>query len=404
MPYTPDPLVRSSTSEAAWLTDVEANLEKAFTDGVLRVIRSTPLAGKTVVVSINTNTNPEQVVFTAPGTEFALAQIGDSLSTSSPPFSSENSGYFVVVDKDPAGNWVQVQRGIGNVSGSKAESVAVTSNTQIQVFLSCPPLSNYAASAQYKTDIKGPFMDLAASLLPLLAGSTGGVGPTGPPGPAGPQGPSGTNGTNGTNGVTGPTGLTGGPGATGPTGLTVTGPTGLTGSTVTGPTGATGLTGSTVTGPTGGTGSTGGTGPTGLTGSTVTGPTGPGGYFIVTGNCRYADCSGHTGYFSDGPNGGTVDIPMFMSPVKGYIASELTVVTAGPPGGTDTAAFWVRKSTNYGGSWTTTNLTCTMTGTDQIASDTHSLNMDVGYMIGVRVVTTAETGGPWIAAVKITPP
>lgn len=67
-----------------------------------------------------------------------------------------------------------------------------------------------------------------------------------------------------------------------------------------------------------------------------------------------------------------------------------SLVTA--PGGTDTVAFTVRKSSDNGATWSSTTLTCTITGTAKGASDTtHAPAVTAGDLLSVQMVSSAGT-------------
>jgi len=67
-----------------------------------------------------------------------------------------------------------------------------------------------------------------------------------------------------------------------------------------------------------------------------------------------------------------------------------SLVTA--PGGTDTVAFTVRKSSDNGATWSATTLTCTTTGTAKGSSDTtHTPAVTAGDLLSVQMVSSAAT-------------
>ena len=62
------------------------------------------------------------------------------------------------------------------------------------------------------------------------------------------------------------------------------------------------------------------------------------------------------------------------------------------PGGTDTVAFTIQKSSDNGATWSDTTLTCTVTGTAKGNSDTtHAPSVAAGDLLAVKMVSSAAT-------------
>jgi len=62
------------------------------------------------------------------------------------------------------------------------------------------------------------------------------------------------------------------------------------------------------------------------------------------------------------------------------------------PGGTDTVAFTIQKSSDNGATWSDTTLTCTITGTAKGNSDTtHTPAVTAGDLLAVKMVSSAGT-------------
>jgi|SRR6185312_1081229 len=72
------------------------------------------------------------------------------------------------------------------------------------------------------------------------------------------------------------------------------------------------------------------------------------------------------------------------------------------PAGTDTLIFTVQTSTDNGGTWTDSALTCTITGTAKAASDTtHAVAVAAGTLIAIKVVSSGATGAGISAACEL---
>lgn len=62
------------------------------------------------------------------------------------------------------------------------------------------------------------------------------------------------------------------------------------------------------------------------------------------------------------------------------------------PGGSDTVAFTIQKSSDNGGTWSDTTLTCTITGSAKGNSDTtHTPSVAAGDLLAVKMVSSAGT-------------
>jgi len=62
------------------------------------------------------------------------------------------------------------------------------------------------------------------------------------------------------------------------------------------------------------------------------------------------------------------------------------------PGGSDTVAFTIQKSSDNGGTWSDTTLTCTITGSAKGNSDTtHAPSVAAGDLLAVKMVSSAGT-------------
>lgn len=81
-------------------------------------------------------------------------------------------------------------------------------------------------------------------------------------------------------------------------------------------------------------------------------------------------------------------------PHGGGVLANLMVDDGTAPGGADTDAFTVQKSSDHGGTWTDTTLTATITGAAQAASDvTHQTAVAAGDLLAIKIVASATSAG-----------
>lgn len=85
-------------------------------------------------------------------------------------------------------------------------------------------------------------------------------------------------------------------------------------------------------------------------------------------------------------------VPLYMVRFTGEKICSLAVNLATAPAGADTVITTVQKSSDNGGSWSDTALTCTITGTAKAAYDlTHSATLAKGDLLAVKLVSSAGT-------------
>ncbi len=88
----------------------------------------------------------------------------------------------------------------------------------------------------------------------------------------------------------------------------------------------------------------------------------------------------------------SAQVPLYVVGFTGETLRNLRCTLATAPGGTDTVAFTVQKSSDQGGTWADTTVTCTITGTGKTATDlTHSVSLTQYDMLALKTVSSATT-------------
>lgn len=168
MSYTPNPLVAGS-GEAAVLAAADGTLDTANTDGVVMTNRNLNLNGHTVAVTIDNPT--KTITFQANNGDFTGVVVGDTLEVASPPFSDFNKGAYKVTGIDGTNHsFVTAQRVAGQLFQCVAESVPVTSASQVVAFAGVPPMPGYTqpTTTPYLDLVKGPFKAAMIALMRSL--------------------------------------------------------------------------------------------------------------------------------------------------------------------------------------------------------------------------------------------
>lgn len=95
-------------------------------------------------------------------------------------------------------------------------------------------------------------------------------------------------------------------------------------------------------------------------------------------------------------------IPLFVAR-KACVLRDLAASLKTAPGGADTAIFTVQKSSDNGATWSDTALTCTISAAAKAASDlTNAVNLAVGDLVAIKVVSSAGTAAGPTATVSAT--
>lgn len=101
--------------------------------------------------------------------------------------------------------------------------------------------------------------------------------------------------------------------------------------------------------------------------------------------------------------GAAAEIPVYIARFTGEVVRNLRVNAVTAPGGSDTVAVTINKSSDNGGTWATTTVTCTITGTAKFAADlTHSLALTAGDLLEVAFVSSAGTAAGLTATFDVT--
>lgn len=105
-----------------------------------------------------------------------------------------------------------------------------------------------------------------------------------------------------------------------------------------------------------------------------------------------------------GQAGAAAQIPLYIARFTGETVRNLSVNIATAPGGADTVIFTIQKSSDNGGTWTDTTITCTpVAGTGKAASDlTHSVSLTAGDMLAVKMVSSNTTAAAITVAFDVT--
>jgi len=99
----------------------------------------------------------------------------------------------------------------------------------------------------------------------------------------------------------------------------------------------------------------------------------------------------------------TTGVPMYLVRFTGETIRNLAINLGTAPGGTDTVAVTVYKSSDNGANWTATDLTCTATGTAKTASDlSHSVALTAGDLLAIYVNSSAVTAANLTVTFDIT--
>lgn len=101
--------------------------------------------------------------------------------------------------------------------------------------------------------------------------------------------------------------------------------------------------------------------------------------------------------------GAAAEIPLYVARFTGEVVRNLRVNAVTAPGGSDTVAVTINKSSDNGATWATTTVTCTLTGAAKTASDlTHSLSLAAGDLLEVAFVSSAGTAAGLTATFDVT--
>jgi hypothetical protein len=97
-------------------------------------------------------------------------------------------------------------------------------------------------------------------------------------------------------------------------------------------------------------------------------------------------------YGGSGASKSGTPIVVYQARTTGEAVRLLGINLITAPGGTDTVAATIVKSSDNGTTWTDTAVTCTATGTAKAANDlTHSAQLTSGDILGVKAVSSAGT-------------
>lgn len=113
---------------------------------------------------------------------------------------------------------------------------------------------------------------------------------------------------------------------------------------------------------------------------------------VILAGCAGA-ITGATKYLGDVSQAkAAAQVPRYVVRFTGEKIRNLRCNLGTAPGGSDTVAFTVQKSSDNGGTWSDTTLTCTITGTEKSAVDlTHEPSLTAGDLLAVKAVSSAGT-------------
>lgn len=88
----------------------------------------------------------------------------------------------------------------------------------------------------------------------------------------------------------------------------------------------------------------------------------------------------------------TAQVPLYRARFAGEIVRNLSVNLTTAPGGVDTVATTIQKSSDNGSTWSDLALTCTITGAAKSATDlSHSATLAAGDLLAIKYVSSAGT-------------
>lgn len=99
----------------------------------------------------------------------------------------------------------------------------------------------------------------------------------------------------------------------------------------------------------------------------------------------------------------SAQVVRYMARFTGEVIRNLSCNLVTAPGGTDTVAFTVQKSSDNGATWSDTALTATITGTAKSATDlTHTETLTAGDLLAVKAVSSAGTAADAFVVFDVT--
>lgn len=97
------------------------------------------------------------------------------------------------------------------------------------------------------------------------------------------------------------------------------------------------------------------------------------------------------------------EVPLYVAGFTGEKIRNLRIKLGTAPGGSDTVAVTVEKSSDGGGTWSDTALTCTATGAATTAADlTHAVTLTAYDVLAVKFVSSAATAANLCLSFDIT--
>jgi hypothetical protein len=123
----------------------------------------------------------------------------------------------------------------------------------------------------------------------------------------------------------------------------------------------------------------------------------------VTGGCTGA--IGAATKFLTAPGSGVAaaQIPLYRARFAGEVVRNLSVNLGTAPGGADTVAFTVQKSSDNGGTWSDLAVTATISAAAKTATDlVNTATLAAGDLLAVKMVSSAGTAAAPLATFDVT--